>query len=184
MNNIIRSICQGCHCNCGVLVHLEGGKVTRVTGDPHHPMNQGFICVKGRAQPDLLYHPDRLKYPLRRKGGRGEGQWQRVSWDEALNYIAESLTAIQNRYGPESMAVITGTGPRTGNNYASLLAYMLGTPNKISVDCHICFAPSVVAETSTIGEITTMMEIGPDYRNAGCVAGLGSQSPGFASTSR
>ncbi len=169
VEKVVRSICQACHCNCGVLVHVEDGKVTRVTGDPDHPMNHGFICVKGQAQPELLYHPDRLKYPLRSTGQKGEGKWQRVSWDEALDAIAEKLTDIQAKYGAESIAVMTGTGPRTGNNVARLFCLMLGTPNRISVDNHICFAPSTVAETSTYGIMTTMMEIGPDYPNADCI---------------
>ena len=169
MKNTIRSICQGCHCQCGVIVHLEDGRVTRVTGDPEHPMNRGFICVKGRAQPELLYHPDRLKYPMRRLGERGGGRWQRVSWDAALDDIAGRLAKIQSKYGSESIAVITGTGPRTGNNVARLFTLMFGTPNRISVDNHICFAPSTIAERNTYGEMTTMMEVGPDYRNAECI---------------
>jgi thiosulfate reductase/polysulfide reductase chain A len=132
VDKVVRSICQGCHCQCGVLVHLEGGRVSRITGDPHHPMNRGFICVKGQAQAELLYHPDRLKHPLRRLGGRGEGRWQRLSWDEALDDVARRLGEVRCRYGAESLAVITGTGPRTGNNVANLFALMLGTPNKIS----------------------------------------------------
>jgi len=169
LENTVRSICQACHCNCGVIVHLKDGRVTRVTGDPRHPMNRGFICVKGRAQPDLLYHPDRLKYPMKRTGERGGGKWQRVTWDEALDDIAARLAAVQAEYGAHSIAVMTGTGPRTGNNVARLFCLMLGTPNRISVDNHICFAPSVIAETATYGEMTTMMEIGPDYRNAACI---------------
>jgi anaerobic selenocysteine-containing dehydrogenase len=165
----VRSICQACHCNCGVIVRVEDGKVASVTGDPDHPMNRGFVCVKGRAQPDLLYHPDRLKYPLKRAGGRGEGKWQRVSWDDALDEIAERLTEVQREHGAESIAVMTGTGPRTGNNTARLLCLTMGTPNRISVDNHICFAPSVVAEMSTYGTMTTMMEVGPDYPNAECI---------------
>jgi len=169
----VRSICQACHCNCGVLVHIKDGKAVRVTGDPGHPMNRGFVCVKGRAQPELLYHPDRLKYPMKRTGGRGEGKWQRISWDEALDDIAFRLTEIQGKYGAESIAVMTGTGPRTGNNVARLFCLMLGTPNRISVDNHICFAPSTVAETCTYGVMTTMMEIGPDYRHANCIMAWG-----------
>ncbi len=169
MKKIVRSICQACHCNCGVLVHVEDGRVTKVTGDPDHPMNRGFICVKGQAQPELLYHPDRLKYPLKRTGDRGEGKWQRVSWDEALDEVAAGLMKVQQKYGAESIAVITGTGPRTGNNTARLFCLMLGTPNRISVDNHICFAPSAMAESNTYGVMTTMMEIGPDYNNAECI---------------
>jgi thiosulfate reductase/polysulfide reductase chain A len=170
LGKTIRSICQACHCNCGVLVHVKNGKVTRVTGDPHHPMNRGFICVKGRAQPELLYHPDRLKYPLKRTGERGWGKWRRISWDDALAEIAAGLAEVRKKHGVESIAVMTGTGPRTGNNTARLFCLMLGTPNRISVDNHICFAPSTVAESSTYGAMTTMMEIGPDYLNASCIA--------------
>jgi len=151
------------------MVHVEDGKVTGVTGDPDHSMNHGFICVKGRAQPDLLYHPDRLKYPMRHKGDRGEGKWQRISWEDALDEIAGRLAKVQEKYGAESIAVMTGTGPRTGNNVARLFCLALGTPNRISVDNHICFAPSVIAETRTYGQMTTMMEVGPDYRNAECI---------------
>jgi thiosulfate reductase/polysulfide reductase chain A len=173
VEKIIRSICQACHCNCGVLVHVEDGKVVKVTGDPDHPMNHGFICIKGSAQPELLYHPDRLKYPMKRTGKRGEGKWQRVSWDEALDGIAAGLTEVQQKYGADAIAVMTGTGPRTGNNTARLFCLMMGTPNRISVDNHICFAPSTVAESSTYGVMTTMMEIGPDYRNAECIVAWG-----------
>ena len=167
----IRTICQSCHCQCGVIVHIEDGRVAKVTGDPHHPMNRGFICVKGKAQPELLYHPDRLKYPQRRVGERGGAKWERTSWDEALNDIAARLSEIKEKYGPKSIAVITGTGPRTGNNVTKMLALPLGTPNKASVDRHICFTPSVVAESSTLGAKTTtiMMEIGPDYQAANCI---------------
>ena len=173
MEKTVRSICQACHCNCGVIVHVRDGKVTRITGDPNHPMNHGFICIKGKAQPQLLYHSDRLKYPLRRTGNRGESKWQRITWDEALDDIAGRLARVQQKYGAESIAVMTGTGPRTGNNTARLFCLMLGTPNRISVDNHICFAPSAVAESSTYGVMTTMMEIGPDYRHAKCIVAWG-----------
>ena len=112
MEKIVRSVCQACHCECGVFVHVRDGEVTKIEGDPNHPMNRGFICVKGRAQPQVVYHPDRLKYPLRRAGERGGGKWERISWDEALDAIAGKLTEIKDKYGPESFATKHGTGPR------------------------------------------------------------------------
>ena len=89
METTVRTVCQACHAECGVIAHVKDGKVTRIVGDPNHPMNRGFICVKGRSEPERLYHPDRLKYPLRRAGERGGGKWERVSWDTALDGIAE-----------------------------------------------------------------------------------------------
>ncbi len=168
MNKIVRTCCQSSHCECGVLVHVEDGRVVKVQGDPAHPMNRGFTCVKAQAYPQLLYHPDRLRYPLRRSGERGEGKWQRISWDEALNGIAEKLTEIKDEYGAESIATCYGTGPRTATIPTRLLAFALGSPNEISTNLHICYAPSVVASVCTVGQ-SIMMEVGPDYLSAKCI---------------
>jgi anaerobic selenocysteine-containing dehydrogenase len=130
-------------------------------------MNRGFTCVKGRAQPGFIHHPDRLKYPLKRTGDRGAGRWDRVSWDEALDGIAKQLTQVRDSYGALSIASIHGTGPRA-SLCSALLPYMLGSPNRISVDLHICLVPSLVAEHATFGT-SVMMEEGPDYRNARCI---------------
>ncbi len=167
MEETVRTVCQSCHCECGVLVTVTDGKITRVKGDPEHPMNRGFSCMKGKAAPELVYHPDRLKYPLKRVGKRGEGKWERTSWDEALDAIAAKLTDVKNTYGPESIAAIHGTGPRRSLTI-SLLPYALGSPNRISVDLHICFAATIIAEHFTVGHPITM-ETGPDYDNAECI---------------
>ncbi len=168
MEKIVRSVCQACHCECGVFVHVRDGVAIRIEGDKSHLMNRGFICVKGVAYPELVYHSDRVRYPLRRAGERGEGKWERISWDEALDGIARKVTKIKEKYGAESIAAIHGTGPRSSLYSTTLLAYALGSPNVASVDLHICFAPSVIAEFSTIGE-SVMMERGPDYSSANCI---------------
>ncbi len=169
--SIVRTVCQSCHSECGVLVHVENGRVARVQGDPDHPNNRGFVCVKGKAEPERLYHPDRLLHPLRRDGERGEGKWSRVSWDEALDDIACRLTAVRDNYGVEAICSMRGTGPRAGG-VSNLVPYVLGSPNAISVDLHICYAPSLVAENVTIGT-SIMMERGPDYENSRCILVFG-----------
>jgi len=131
---VVRSICQACHCECGVLIEVRNGKVVNVKGDPDHPMNRGFVCIKGRVQPEVLYHPDRLLYPLKQTGGRGSGKWVRVTWDQALDEIAGRLTTIREKYGPESLATIHGTGPRSTTISTALLANALGSPNVIRGD--------------------------------------------------
>lgn len=150
MEHITRTVCQACHCQCGVLVTSEGGRVKSVKGDPDHPLNRGFTCVKGRAQPGFIHHPDRLRYPLKRKGEHGAGMWERVSWDEALDGIAAQLTKVRDTFGALSIAAIHGTGPRA-SLASTLVPYMLGSPNRISVDLHICLAPSLAAEFATFG---------------------------------
>jgi anaerobic selenocysteine-containing dehydrogenase len=154
-----------------VLAHVEGGRVVRLQGDPNHPNNKGYICTKGKNEIGRLYHPDRVLYPLKRVGERGGGEWQRVSWDEALDGIAAGLTAVRDRYGVDAICGYRGTGPRAGG-VSNLVAYALGSPNAVSCDLHICYAPSLLAENVTIGT-TTLMERGPDYENSRCVMVMG-----------
>lgn len=168
---VIRTVCQSCHSECGVLAHVEGGRVVRLQGDPNHPNNKGYICTKGKNEIGRLYHPDRVLYPLKRVGERGGGEWQRVSWDEALDGIAAGLTAVRDRYGVDAICGYRGTGPRAGG-VSNLVAYALGSPNAVSCDLHICYAPSLLAENVTIGT-TTLMERGPDYENSRCVMVMG-----------
>ncbi len=94
---IIRTVCEGCMSGCGVLVHREDGKVTGITGDPDHPQNRGRLCIKGVTYDELVYHPDRIKHPLKRVGVRGEGKWMEISWDQALDEIAAKLNDIRKR---------------------------------------------------------------------------------------
>ena len=93
MEDIRRSYCGLCHPRCGTLLHLKDNQVVKVTGDPDHPVTRGVICQRGHLMPDHIYHPDRLNYPLKRKGERGQGLWERVSWEQALDEVAERLSA-------------------------------------------------------------------------------------------
>ncbi len=168
MEKIVRTVCQGCHSECGVLVHVNRGKVTKIKPDPNHPSSRGFICVKGIHYADFIYHPDRLKYPLRRVGRKGGRKWERISWDKALDEIAARLSEVKEKYGVRSIGTFHGTAPRQSLLSSRLLASALGTPNVISTDLHICFAPSMVAEIATVGH-TVMQEVGPDYLSSKCI---------------
>ena len=66
----------GCHGGCGVKVHIKDGKLIKIEGDENHPYHQGRLCPRALALTQYVYHPDRLKYPLKRVGERGEGKWQ------------------------------------------------------------------------------------------------------------
>jgi len=167
-NGTVRTVCQGCHCECGVLVNVRDGRITKIEGDPKHPMNRGFTCIKGNVYHEIVYHPDRLKYPLKRLGIKRRGKWQRITWEQALNEIAQKLTEIKEKFGSEAIATIHGTGPRPTKHSLPLLLHSLNSPNRVDVDFHICYVPSFVAETCTYGTSITQ-EIGPDYPNANCV---------------
>ncbi len=68
-NTIVRSICGFCHTNCGVRVHVQGGRIARIEGDPEHPVNRGYLCPKAQAIKPQLESDQRLKFPLKRTGG-------------------------------------------------------------------------------------------------------------------
>ena len=168
MKKTVRTVCQGCHPECGVLVQVDNGKVTKIEGDLKHPFSRGAICQKGREYYKFAYHPDRVKYPLKRAGGKGEGKWERISWEQALTEIAAKVTEIRDTYGPLSNGVMHGTGPRASPPAARLLANALGTPNVVSVDLHICMVPAKVGDILTFGESITL-ESGPDYLASKCI---------------
>jgi len=148
---VVKSICRMCHGVCGVLVHLEDGRVTKVTGDKDHPMSKGYICSKGVASVDYVYHPDRLRYPLKRAGERGKNKWERISWDEALDTIAEKLLEYKEEFGAESVAFALGTG-RPYQTFALRFANSFGTPNTVSY-AHACYLPRVIASMFTCGQL-------------------------------
>ena len=168
MDRVVRTVCQASHSECGVLIRIRDGVVDSISGDPDHPFTKGYVCVKAKAQPQLVYHPDRVKHPVKHVGDRGSGQWERVSWDEALDGIAATLTDVKGNYGAESIGTLHGTGPRSSYPSTTLLAHALGSPNVVSTDWHICAVPTILAETATFGQ-SVMLEVGPDYPAAECI---------------
>jgi anaerobic selenocysteine-containing dehydrogenase len=146
---------------CGVLVHLNNRKVTRVEGDPECPANKGTLCVKGLAAVETLYHPDRLKYPLKRAGARGGGKWQRVSWDEALKTIAQAMNRAKIAYGGESVAFSHGD-PKGFEHYIVRLCNVFGTPN-ICDTRPVCSIPRRFGATITYGFKTIGTDASPDF---------------------
>src|ERR671928_517238 len=105
MPEIRHSVCSlDCPDACSILVTVEDGKATRLRGDPEHPITRGFLCGKVAKYLDREYSPDRLLYPMRRAGAKGEGRFTRISWDEAITEIAERFRAIaESGDGPESI---------------------------------------------------------------------------------
>ena len=92
-----------CPDSCSLEVRVEDGRVVKLDGDRRNPVTQGFICAKVRRLPELLYGSDRLLYPERRVGPKGSGQFERISWDEALGLVAERLATARERWGGEAI---------------------------------------------------------------------------------
>ncbi len=113
-----------CPDSCAVLVTIDAaGKATRVQGDPSHPVTNGFLCGKVAKYLDRVYSPDRVLYPMRRKAGAAKGQeeaFERISWDQALDLIAERLSAISAEHGPESILPYSYAGTIGVLGYGSM----------------------------------------------------------------
>ncbi len=166
---VVRTVCDRCHCECGVLVQVKDGRAVKIEGDPNHPISEGMMCPKGLAALQVVYHPDRLIYPLKRAGKRGEGKWQRISWDEALDMVAAGFRKVLDKYGPESITWSWGdaAGKNTGHSKQAWLTAMKA-PNVFHSDAHYCFFPVALANRATFGEFVTS-EGSPDYRNSKCM---------------
>ncbi|MCG8564769.1 MAG: molybdopterin-dependent oxidoreductase [Desulfobacterales bacterium] len=149
MKEIRKSYCGLCHPRCGIRLHLENGKITKVTGDPDHPINRGVICERGRLMPDHVHHPDRLNYPLKRIGEKGMGQWEQISWNQALDEVASKLSQLKEKYGPETLSFTHGTG-RTYHWDARRFYNIFGSPNMSGANT-ICMCPSYATEYATYG---------------------------------
>ncbi|MGD6819040.1 molybdopterin-containing oxidoreductase family protein [Metabacillus sp. 113a] len=103
-DGIFKSVCSlDCPDQCGLLVHKVNGKIVRVTGDGDHPVTQGSICNKVRHMAERLYDPKRLMYPMKRTGEKGEGRFERISWNEAIDTIHSRWTSLIEANGPESI---------------------------------------------------------------------------------
>ncbi len=118
-----------CPSECGLEFWVRDGKIHKIYGNPHVPFNDGIVCAKGASGQQLIYSPDRLKYPMIRVGARGEGKFKRVTWDEAVDYIGKKLAEIKKKYGPES--VIMDTGDVTDRDQYWRLFFAFGTPNVV-----------------------------------------------------
>jgi anaerobic selenocysteine-containing dehydrogenase len=101
---------------CGIYAFSKDNCLTKVAGMREFPANKGGLCPKGQAAPQWVHSPDRLKYPLRRIGPKGEGRFEKITWDEAIDIIAATLKQQKEQYGPESLAILA-PAMRTYNAY-------------------------------------------------------------------
>jgi anaerobic selenocysteine-containing dehydrogenase/Fe-S-cluster-containing dehydrogenase component len=145
------NICFNC---CSATFHFRGERLVRITGNDADPVLQGRVCPKSQLTLQLYDNPHRLRYPQKRVGARGEGRFERISWAQALDEIAERLKAVRAAHGPEALALFIGT--RTGMldylGTTRLFAQLWGTPNHEGTD-PFCASSKNVAYELTQGRI-------------------------------
>lgn len=152
----VATLCEMCVWRCGVRAKVKDERIYKLEGNPFHPHSRGMLCPRGQAGIATTYDPDRLKYPLIRSGPRGSGKWRRLSWTEALDYVAAQMLAIKNQYGPEAM-IFSTTHNMIQTQFENLLK-AFGTPN-YGTQRSLCYNAMLTANLLTFG----LEEPGRDY---------------------
>jgi thiosulfate reductase/polysulfide reductase chain A len=153
--NQIRDVftaCDMCFNKCGLIARVENGVVRKLDPNPKSLKSRGMLCARGNAGVQQLYDPDRLKYPLLRKGERGEGKWQRLSWDQALDLAAEQLDKIGQQYTRCGFLFMAGTDMQS--TFVHQFAEVYGSYNVISHESN-CLLSRNRAFLDTFGVVPT-----------------------------
>ncbi|MBW2609988.1 MAG: molybdopterin-dependent oxidoreductase [Deltaproteobacteria bacterium] len=170
----IRGYCSQCSGICRTVAHVRDGKFIKVQADNEHPLSTP-LCPKAIAGPELVYNSQRLKHPMRRTRPKGDPDpgWERISWDEALDTIAERLNKIKEESGVQAIATACA-GP-SGSPFNEMWQWLLrfsngfGTINSINTT-HICQYHRDNLSAYTYGKPGTMLTAGrPQYENSGCI---------------
>jgi len=147
---MVQTFCSLCgpFMGCGLNCYVKDGRLVRVAGMKESPINRGKLCAKAYGSVQWLYSPQRLKYPLKRIGAKGEGKFQKITWDEALDIIASKLKEQKEKYGPESLAILSPQH-RTYKEYFKRFLTVHGSPNY----CHsgICAIQRAFGFAYTMG---------------------------------
>jgi anaerobic selenocysteine-containing dehydrogenase len=161
-----------CVSRCGATAVIDNGRFVALEPDPAHPTGKA-LCAKGRAAPELVYHADRLLYPVKRTRPRGDSDpgWQRISWDEAMRVTAARLRALADESGPESV-VFSVASPSTSASsdstvFIERLRRAFGSPNECS-SMELCGWGRFGATSYTFGASVPGVYL-PDLEQAGCI---------------
>ena len=146
---IVKTTCSTCGPCCEVDAYVEGGKLVGVEGARNTPAQSGGLCAKGAAALQYVYNKERILYPMRRAGEKGEGKFERISWDEAYEMIAENLLRIRESYGARSTVFYAGY-PKWFRPALLRMANAYGSPN-FCTESSTCFQAAALAWRSIYG---------------------------------
>ena len=148
----------GCHTSCGILIYVKDGKVEKVEGDPLDPCTNGKLCIKCLMLPEAINSPQRVKYPMRRAGERGENKWERITWDEAYDEIEAKVREIWETDGGYAIMCIHGTGRNINWQVPFFGQAALKTPNisTFAFTGFSCYMPRVCGCIAPFGDFTVV----------------------------
>ncbi len=182
----VHGYCGLCVARCGTIATVEDGRFTRLDPDPSHPTGKA-ICAKGRAAPELAYHPERLTHPLRRTRPKGDADpgWERITWDAALGLTATAMRRIKDQHGPQAVAFSFSSPSTTAiadsAGFIRRLMNVFGTPNCFN-SMDMCGWGRARATRYVYGIGSVGADIGgamPDIANTGCLI-LWGYNPSFS----
>ncbi|MCS6884388.1 MAG: molybdopterin oxidoreductase family protein [Acidobacteriota bacterium] len=148
----LQAVCpHDCPDTCSMLVTVRDGRATKIEGDPNHRFTSGFLCTKVSKYLERVYHSERVLYPQRRVGAKGEGKFVRVSWDEALDEIAYRLKRVADEYGPQAVLPYSYAGTIGLLNYASMDRRFFHRYGASLLERTICSSAGATGYKYTIG---------------------------------
>lgn len=157
---IHKSVCAICDPqHCGLKCYVKDGKIIKVEGNENHPNNHGSLCSKGASTRQYVYSEKRIRTPLKRVGARGEGKFEPISWEEAMDTIVERLNGLKKEYGPQSVMFATGFS-KFMRPYLKRMALLFGTPNYFT-ESGVCSEANIMAQELVFGT-----SAGADQANA------------------
>ncbi|HZK43294.1 MAG TPA: molybdopterin-dependent oxidoreductase [Syntrophomonadaceae bacterium] len=168
---IKKSVCFFCHQNCGCNVYVKDGEIIHFEGDPEYMVNSGALCPRGNVNLIHLDHEARVNFPLKRKGPRGAGEWERITWEQAIEEVGAKLEEIRKDFGAEAVATAGGTS-RTDDWARRRFMNLFGSPNGFH-NAHLCWIPTFMVETAIYGWCPFEIDLGMSK----CIV-LWGQNPG------
>jgi len=166
----IPTYCDICFWKCGAIAYLKDGELWKIEGNPLDPLSKGRLCPRGTAGIGAVKDPDRLRSPLIRTKERGQEVWKEVTWNEALDYIANKMNVIKEKYGPESVAMFAHG---IGGNFLKHTLKAYGAINFAAPSFAQCRGPRDVGFELTFGESIGSPER-TDIENSKCIVLIGS----------
>jgi anaerobic selenocysteine-containing dehydrogenase len=173
-----KSICSICnpHSHCGLDLYIKDGEIVKVEGMLEHKNSRGTLCSKGASTRQYVYHPDRIKTPLKRVGPKGSDEFAEISWEEAYSIIAEKFNRLKKEEGPEKAAFFVGY-TKWMRPFVQRLAHTYGTPNYCS-ESSTCFKAMAMAWKLNYGA-----PVMPDIGNTNCLL-VWSSNPMYTNTTQ
>ncbi len=149
-----KTCCHGCIQCCPCIIYTEDNVIVKIEGNPDGCVNKGSMCLKGMAQLHTVYSPRRVLHPLKRVGDRGaeNASWEQISWDEALNLVADQCIEQVEKYGPYGIWMGTGGGGQYVSPQGQVIPKMFGGPLQISGGALQCYGPRRLASTLMYGD--------------------------------